>query len=233
MKRKVAIAYPDSAVFTYDQLSDTAKENARDSMREGESEDFSSNTEYYYEPITTAATILGITFANANWNGTNRGYYEPDIRWSGFSCQGDGASFDGNYSNAPGAAVKIRSEFPKETRLHEIADELQALQSGYRLLTGGHFLEATITQHDGRYYSHSMSMDASVTDSETGEELEYDDINGCDVIAKKVLQLMRDFANWIYKCLQAEYDWVTSDESIEERLLDGDYEFDENGQRVY
>jgi predicted DNA-binding protein len=36
---------------------------------------------------------------------------------------------------------------------------------------------------------------------------------------------MRDFADWIYKGLEAEYDYRLSDENIDERIGDGEYQF--------
>ena len=40
-------------------------------------------------------------------------------------------------------------------------------------------------------------------------------------------QLMRDFADWIYKTLEAEHDWLTSDEVVDEALAEET--FDEDG----
>jgi hypothetical protein len=63
-------------------------------------------------------------------------------------------------------------------------------------------------------------------DSE-GEELAWD-----DPVTKEFLELMRDFANWIYAGLEADYNWRTSDESAEEALTGHDYEFDEDGEML-
>ena len=53
---------------------------------------------------------------------------------------------------------------------------------------------------------------------------EWDDRIATEV---QIATLMRDFANWIYKNLEAEYDYLTSDEFIDERLADD--LFDEDG----
>ena len=50
--------------------------------------------------------------------------------------------------------------------------------------------------------------------------------------AEEVTQLMRDFANWIYKALELEYEWRNSDEQVDESILSNEYEFDEEGKRV-
>jgi hypothetical protein len=43
---------------------------------------------------------------------------------------------------------------------------------------------------------------------------------------------MRDFADWIYRQLESEYDYANSDESVDENILCNEYEFDENGKLV-
>ena len=43
---------------------------------------------------------------------------------------------------------------------------------------------------------------------------------------------MRDFADWIYKGIEEDYDYQTSDEAINESLSNGEYEFDEEGEML-
>ena len=43
---------------------------------------------------------------------------------------------------------------------------------------------------------------------------------------------MRDFARWMYKSLQTEYEYRNSDEYIKETCDANDYEFDNNGRIV-
>lgn len=200
-------------VFTFDQLSDAAKETARGWMRDCEMQDF--DTEFMFEDFGRAAGILGIEF-NTTRDGTH------DIRYSGFCSQGDGASFVGSYSNAPGASIKIREEFHGATDLHEIADGLTALQVGYRL-SCGKFISASITQNDN-HYCHARTMDIYVSEGED-EDVPFD----CDG-ENRLLKLMRDFADWMYKSLEAEHDYRLSDECIDE-MMEG-HEFDEDGDRI-
>jgi hypothetical protein len=70
-----------------------------------------------------------------------------------------------------------------------------------------------------------MSL-ADVTDDQTGEGVEGD----WQEIETRLIDLMRDFARWIYKSLEQEYDYRLSDEAIDESL--GQYEFDEDGEQV-
>ena len=203
----------EKEVFTFDELSESAKETARDWMRELESGDF--DTEFVYEDANSAAKVLGIEIDI------------DGIMWSGFSSQGDGACFTGRYYCAPNSSAKIRENYPTETDLHAIAGTLTALQVGHRLLTG-HTLNAKVSQ-EGRGV-HEMTMSVEVYDEETGEELWGED--GDDEIVKTILEAMRDFARWIYKNLEAEYDYPTSDEAIDETIRANDYEFDEHGEVI-
>jgi hypothetical protein len=188
-------------------------------MRDCEIEDSGQDTESLYYSALAAAKILGIEFDDKGKRS------EPDIRWSGFSSQGDGASFVGSYSHSPNSPARIRSEFPTDTALHAIADGLDAIQNGYRLLTG-HRINARITQDDN-HYVHAQTMSVTVEDAETGDELE--DVEP----EEKILDLMRDFAEWIYRGLEAEYDYRLSDENIDERIGCGEYQFDaETGEVV-
>jgi hypothetical protein len=45
-----------------------------------------------------------------------------------------------------------------------------------------------------------------------------------------VTQLMRDFADWIYKNLEAEHDYLTSDECIDQYLAEE--KFDADGDMI-
>lgn len=212
----------ETSVFTFDELSDRAKETAREWWRESESQEFGAFGEIF-EPAETAAALLGIAF---DYNriplhgGKTR--TEPDIRYSGFCSQGDGASFVGTYSSKtqPLPAV-LRAEFPQDQTLHDLADALHALRVQYRLLTG-HWFDVKVTQ-DG-HYVHKFTMSVEVTDETTGQEIE--DVQ----ISNNLLELMRDFAQWIYDGLEAEYDYRMSDENVDESIRTNEYEFDEDGE---
>ncbi len=47
-----------------------------------------------------------------------------------------------------------------------------------------------------------------------------------------ISQALRDFAHWIYRQLETEYDYQTSDDQISEMIEANEYEFDETGAPV-
>lgn len=215
-----------TAVYQFDELSDAAKEKARDWFREGvftESQDW----QFVYEDAVQCAAILGIEIGtkSQNWvNPTTRKSgttHSPAIFFSGFSSQGDGACFEGSYSYAKSAHKKIRSHAPKDEKLHAMADELFSLQKANR-----YRLTAT-TKHSGHYF-HSGCMDVEVYLGDGCNTGEYPS----GEIGKAVVVIMRRFADWIYRQLESENDYRHSAEVVDDNIRANEYEFTEDGSRA-
>ncbi len=208
-------------VYTFKELSPSAQQRAIEKESEAQSEIFDQSTDFVYEDANRMAAILGIEIRPREVKtigGTVR--YEPTIYYSGFSSQGDGACFEGSYAYKKGAPKAIRAEAPEDTRLHRIADELQALQKPFFYGLTAHM------KHRGHYY-HSGCMEVDVEHAgERGDS--YTSIPWEDI-----QRLMRDFADWIYKQLNNEYDYRTSYDTAREYLAEeSDQEFTENGDRA-
>lgn len=216
----------ERTVYKFDELSDKAKERARDAYR-----DHDLHYDWWdavYEQAVEAAEVLGITIDTKPVtlrNGNVR--LDPRIYFSGFCSQGDGASFEGRYSPRSGseAVDQIANEFVTDSELHRIAEQLALLQVSTRL-KHGRLLKATI-KLGGSGYCHSHMMDVDVT--YVGEE---DGVSPDPDSSGELCLLMRAFADWIYSQLEAENDYLTSDEHIDELLSDGTYEFEESGTLV-
>lgn len=212
----------ETPVFMFDQLSDEAKTRALDKNRE-----YNIDHEWWdavYEDADMMAAIMGINIDKKGNRGSS-----PSICFSGFSSQGDGASFEGEYSYKKGAVRELKQAAParwekegvwvdneSNIELHRIAKGLQDAQRP-------HFyrLEAKVSFYG--HYSHSGCTRIEVQDCEHI----YRDIGDAE---EDVRQLLRDFMDWIYARLEAEYDYLTSDEAVKEALQDT--EFDEEGDRV-
>jgi hypothetical protein len=206
-------------VYQFAELSDKAKEKARDWLRECEASDFDPDFEWYED----AAKILGIEI-DQRPIGTHGGKtrYQTDIRYSGFYSQGDGASFVGTYTFAPGCSDAIRKEFPKDETLHRIADELTVLFTARRLL-GKPSITAKIDQDGHYYHKHTMHFKSIVAGDDEQDVSEQDEAT--------LLDLMRDFAQWIYDGLEADYDYRMSNEALDEAMEANEYTFTEDGKR--
>ena len=198
-------------LYSFDELSDDAKERARDWYRGCiESDELAD-----YDDWQAIAEILGIKFRAQSVRLMGGGMRQkPVIYWSGFCNQGDGASWEGWYSYSKGASARIRAYAPQDERLHAIADKLQAVQrrNFYRLQAS-----STVSGH----YVHSGCMRIDVTRT--------DDIDASESDCDAVIECLRDFADWIYSQLQAQWHWLHSDECVDESIRANEYEFTELG----
>jgi len=209
-----------TTVYTFAELSDSAKTYAREQYRELEAQ--SGDTffaESVLEDAVTIAGLLGITLSTRTvrlGNGTTR--QEPVIHWSGFGSQGDGASFEGTYAYNIGTWAKIKAHAPKDEQLHAIAGVLQSVQSR-------HFyrITAQLYSRSSRYsHAEAIQIDVDRTDEIPVPMQDRDSI----------AEALRDFMRWIYTALEREYEYTLSDEVIDGYLEANEYEFDEDGRRA-
>jgi len=187
-------------VYTFDELTDEAKETARDWYRN----DLEFDTEFVFEAAANIAELFGLSI--------HKNYY------SGFWSQGDGACFEGNYEYRKGALKAVKKHAPKDIVLHGIVQDLQDIQRRY-------FYQLTAsTRHKGFYY-HSGCMAVSVSGD---PDIYYGNFTGPE---DAVTQALREFADWIYQRLEAEWNYTTSDEAVDETIRCNEYEFTVGGKR--
>lgn len=203
--------------YRFEELDDVAKERARDWWRQLEN-DF--DTEFVIEDVQRMGAILGITLdthpVKLMGGGTR---YDPTVYWSGFSSQGDGAQFEGRYAYVKGAHKAIRREAPKDKRLHAIADGLLKVQRACM-----YKLEARCDCKGARY-SNAGWMNVEVWHADD----EYRALP--QNTPEAVTELMRDFADWVYRQLEAKYEWRMADEQVDDAITANEYEFEADGNR--
>ena len=203
-------------IYSFNELSDTAKESAREWWRDSE-RGCSSWSDGVINNFETIAQMLGVEFSKHDVplvSGKTRS--EPDIWFTGFWSQGDGACFEGWYSYSKGAAKAIRQYAPQDTALHSIADDLQATQckSFYQL-------HARL-QKSGNY-CHEYCVSIDVSDGQG--DLDYTD-ERIEGIQEPLRKLMR----WLYRSLEDSYNYIMSDENVEENIIANEYEFTADGE---
>ena len=207
-----------TTVYTLNELSATAREKARGWYRQHHAD--SRWYENVYEDFRAVCEIVGIVLRQRVIRlSSGRFMEEPCIWFSGFCSQGDGACFEGRWHWQPATARRVREYAPQDRELHRITDALQAVQK-----RNFWQLQAEI-RHRGRY-CHPYSMDITVTrDSPTGQAM----TAGAETV---VCDALRDLAFWLYSQLENEYDWLTSDDAVDEALLINGYTFTEAGLRA-
>lgn len=207
----------ETIVFTVDELSGRARDAARAWHRRCGLDDAWDN--FVLDDFQSVCRILGVTLATRQvrlCGGKSRA--QPEIHWSGFHSQGDGASFTGHYAHARGAPKAIRAHAPQDAELHRIADDLQKLQRRNFWQLG-----AVIRQR-GRYcHEYTMSIEVE-RDSPTGQP----PTEGAE---EAVAEAMRDLARWLYRQLRAEHEHQTSDEVVDETLAANGWTFTADGLR--
>ncbi len=203
----------ETPVYDFTELSGAARDKARAWFRETIDHDWWDSV---YEDFERICPILGVTLATTPvrlmGGGTRQ---KPCIWFSGFGSQGDGACFEGRYAYAPRTSLRIRDYAPQDTELHRIADALQALQRR-------NFYQLTASfRQTGRHYGMTVDVDR---DSPTGQPI----VDGAD---DDLVDALRDLAHWLYRALEREYEFQTSDETVDEGMAANGYTFTAEGKR--
>jgi len=148
------------------------------------------------------------------------GFNKVDIYFSGFSSQGDGAVFECKSIDFD----TILEKFIKEN-FRDIYDWYMdgLIEFGFSIHRGS------------SYYSHERTARFEVDYVEfvyDGEltQKEYDDMKApyqkrIDEFESWMEEWRYDYCHKIYKELENDYEYMTSDEAIKESLIDNEYEF--------
>ena len=189
-------------LFKYEELSEKAKEKARDWWR-------SDGLDYrwwdgVYDQAKEAGKMLGFDI--------------KDINFSGFWSQGDGARFNGTWRAADVDAEALRKECPQDEELHKLAAALEEVakrnpEASMAITYSGHYEHSGCTAFD-------WDFPGSETDIDEGKT-----INAFDTARDNA----RWFMDWIYKQLEKEHEYLNSDEQVAETICSNEYEFHEDG----
>lgn len=208
----------EKTVFKFSELSKKAQERALDYFRESACDD-SYWYESIYEDTAQIFDILGIHSERQErlMSGKTR-TVKPNVCFSGFCSQGDGASFEGTWNYKRGMVKAIKAFAPQDSELQEIAEGLQEMQRRYF-----YKLTARMVRRDSHYCHENTIGFEFELDGDTWRNIS-DDVTG------GIENYMRRLMCWIYKHLESEYEYQTSDEAIMETIEANDYEFDESGR---
>ena len=193
-------------VYTFDELSDSAKERARQWWREAAGHD-----EWWDCTFEDAKQCLEVA-----------GFRISNIYFSGFSSQGDGACFEGTWSAHDTKPVKaMKQHAPKDKELHRIAAEMRALAKAHK--------GASMSVKQRGHYSHEFCTEFSV---DFGDEECNGNAEAMTAAEESIIETSRDAMRWIYRQLEKEYDYQNSDEVVDDTIRANEYEFDEDGRRA-
>lgn len=207
------VAVKHTEVFKFDELSQKAKDYA--CQQYAEDGMYHQWWEFVYEDAKTVFALCGIRI--------------DDIRFRGFSSQGDGAHFEGAwYANdvKPGG---VKDHCPIDTELHRIAEGFERIAEAFPHA-------AFQVKHRG-HYEHKYCTDFTVEfHDDPIQEMEYDSLERKarqDVLSqveKELIELARDAMEWIYDALEKEYEYLCSEEHVREMADANEWEFTANGE---
>lgn len=192
-------------VFSFEELSPEAQEKAIEKFRD-------INVDYYWSEPTI-------------WDWKDKlieqGFLEPEIQFSGFWSQGDGASFTAKVDALKflsGQTKKIQEKFKP---LHDVLTGESETNDDYKEV------KFSIERNDHRnVHEYSCGIFAerfgqkehTKEENELLEELE-------KLIEEQRLELCRE----IYKSLEEEYNYRTMESAVKETLIENEYQFLEDG----
>lgn len=138
------------------------------------------------------------------------GFLAYRIYFRGFGSQGDGAMFEG--------CVNDFTKFVSDTRIKRL------IQNG----TIGFDMQF---KHRGNYY-HEKSYNANMVESDyttIDENLHPNIYNYLEKLESEIKEQYETICKQLYRMLEQEYDYLTSDEAIMQTIESNGYEFDSDG----
>lgn len=198
-------------LYQYSELSDEAKEKAREWYRDDGGDSFQWVAQDIIENAARMGELMGLNLNQRPVtlvSGKTR--YDPAVYFD--LGRGGGTSFEATYRYRKGAVKAIKAE-TNDVELIRIATELQKAQRKqfYKLYA----VCSTSHRHS------SLVVEVEHTDDR------YRDVSDA---AEDIKEALSDFAHWIYKNLCRVEEWVYSDEYAEEAIINNDYEFTEDGE---
>lgn len=192
-------------LFKYNELSDSAKEKARQWWR-----DCNSSDNFWSECVIDDAKAIGKLM----------GFDIDKVYYSGFWSQGSGACFEGTFRGSEFEPGGIEKYAPQDKELHRIAAEIEKIINQFYAI----YLKV---KHSGHYYHENCTeFEISITDNTDNEIISPEAAEA----EKSLIALSRDLMKWIYCNLEKEYEYQNADEQIAESIEANDCDFTEEGK---
>ncbi len=217
-------------VFLFNDLSDDAKEVALEKHRDW-------NTDYdwwdsTYEDVVTVGALIGIEIGTRDRHTRNNSVQEPDINFSGFWSQGDGACYSGwlHIAKLEKAVAQVLTHVGPEDKILPLAKEGEELYQAITLRLVELRMHGVDLENDGLAGDEVLLDDRlKIVSYGSYYSTKVDDCPGPDDIVKLIQSYVKDFASYIYDQLEQEHDYQTSDEAVGESLQANEIKFDADG----
>lgn len=181
------------SIYTFDELSDKAKDHAREYWRE-------HGMDYDWYEFTL--DLLREKLEKA-------GFISPEIRFSGFCSQGDGASFT--------ASIDLIRWLKANKSASNYRPILKAIRDG------------RITGKVTPIPSHYVHENTAETALDHEGDLTTKQCALMDRLQQEIEEDRRLLSNRIYRDLEKEYEYLTANGQIDENIRNNGYEFNADG----
>ena len=219
----------EEVTYSFEELSPEAQENALENNRDI-NVDYDGWEDGVTEEFKEDMREIGID--------------DIEISFSGFYSQGDGASFTSEdidtrkLFNAAGIKSNdaLNMEIDDERSrgenkdFYDLLDTMEDVGQLERNRIKPEEIRVTIERTDSRHvHFNTVRANVEIWDEPDGWEEPY---GFTEELEDKVTEYVRGLCKDLYRKLEAEYDNLTSDESVKSTIIDNDYEFDEEGDLV-
>ena len=197
----------EKTIFKFDELDDSAKERAREYVRTNwltESERF----DCVVDDAVTIGALMGVEVDSRTWTNTfGHSGKTPRIY---FDLYRRDCAVNASYKYAKGAVDAVRKYAPQDEEVNRIA-------AGLAIIQRRNFYQLRATMACGRNTDQKVDV------------IRYDEKEVDDSTVDELAELLKDFSYWILRQLEKEDEYQNSNEAVDEMLVNGEYEFYENG----
>ncbi len=191
-------------IYQYDELTVSAKENARKWFEESLNEEFSHETECITQDLTSALE--------------EKGYEGLEVNWSLSHCQGDGVAFYGTLYTSEVLQIAKRLLSEKEYNRLEIISQCEDIV--FEINNSGW----------GRYH-HWNTMSVELIDVCYWED--YPKVwELLKKLERAIAEDIREVSKELERKGYEQIEYYFSKEYAEDEIRANDYEFDVNGGRI-
>ncbi len=195
-------------LYTFSELSDEAKNRARSWFRQASGDD-SFWSESVIDDAKEQASLMGFNVS--------------DVYFSGFSSQGSGACFTGEWNAKNFQPNKVADGWGES----DATAQIKRIGSGFEEFSREYpNLQVKISHRDRYCHERSVDYDFYLRD-ENGYDVDWPE----SFNEKDFKEACVDLFKWIYRQLEKEYEYQNDDEQVDESILANSYTFLESGKR--
>jgi len=196
-------------IYKFEELEQVAKEKAIENYR-----DINTDNDFWYDG----------TYETFKETMNDLGFDVEKMYFSGFWSQGDGAMFEGEIN----CNIKYRLE---EIKDKEMKSSRKNWDRVMKLIKDGFITFNGNFHHVGRYYHRKSYEDTLGYDFECDYGLNLSNIEDViDDMLNCIREIYEEHCMVLYRNLNEDYDYYTSDEAVSETIKENDYEFTKDGE---